>query len=609
MTVGRVVVMGAAGSGKSTLAGQLASRWGVALVEADELHSATSIEKMGAGVPLGDDDRWPWLAAVRRAMREQRDVVVACSALRRSYRDALRRAGNVRFVHLDVAPEELRRRLEERPAHYMSARMLDSQLAVLEPLEPDESDAVVVDGGKDEATVAARAMDALAGVAPGTASRPLLAVGAVDRVIASSELGEKVEELAAREVLDSGARRVLLVPPDHTRLKSRAGEITARLHDVLTSAGCEVAVLPAVGTHAPMNDAERRLLFGEGIPDEHFLEHRWRDRMVHLGTIDSDEIAAASSGLVRRDVPVEVSDTLVAEWDLVVSIGQVVPHEVIGMANFTKNLVIGLGGGHVIETSHFLSAIAGLESIMGRAQTPVRDIVDAAFDRFLAPRVPVLWILTVTEDSSEGVVQRGLFAGRGGSGESGGAAFTAAAKLAACSNIRRLAEPQERIVCWLGADEYRTTWVGNKAVYRTRMAVADGGEIVVLAPGVERFSSEPSFDRLIRRHGYRGTQAVVRAMDDDDELAAGLAAAAHLIHGSSEERFAITYCIAAGNGRLTHDDLEAVGYRSRPLEEEARHLGVDSATPEGPRRDADGVPFYLVANPGLGLWSARDLSD
>ena len=326
---------------------------------------------------------------------------------------------------------------------------------------------------------------------------------------------------------------------------------------------------------------------------------------MRVGEIGGDEIAALSAGLMADPIPVEVDELLLDGWDLVVSIGQVVPHEVIGMANFTKNLVIGLGGGLTIHRSHFLGAVCDMETIMGCAHSPVRDVVDAAFDRFLAPAIPVLWVLTVTEDTPDGVVHRGLFVGRGGSGESGGAAYEAAAELSARCNIEVVAEPLARVTCWLDPEEFRTTWVANKAIYRTRMALADGGELVVLAPAVSRFGEDPAIDALIRRHGYRGTPAALDAMRHDPELAANLGAVAHLIHGSSEGRFRIVYCTDPTAGGLTREEVEGVGYAWRPLPEELDRLGVTGSTPTGERTDRAGAPFTHIANAALGLWTAR----
>ena len=269
---------------------------------------------------------------------------------------------------------------------------------------------------------------------------PLLGDGAVDRVITPVELEEHVRRIAQ----DVRGRRVLLVPPDHTRLHSRSGEIAGCLYETLTAAGCDVGVLPALGTHAAMSEAEVQLLFGDRIPFERILVHRWRDGVVQLGELAGAEIEALSRGRYSDPIPVEVDEQLLDGWDLVVSIGQVVPHEVVGTAGFTKNVVIGLGGAATIHRSHFLGAVCGMETLMGRAQTPVRDAIDSAFDRHLAGSVDVLWILTVTEDTPGGVVQRGLFTGRGGSGDSGGAAYRAAAELAAGCNIVTVPEPLER---------------------------------------------------------------------------------------------------------------------------------------------------------------------
>lgn len=565
---------------------ELGARLGVPFVEGDSFHPSENVEKMAAGAPLNDEDRWPWLSALRMAMRDEPQLVVTCSALRRVYRDALRAAGDVRFLHLAVPREEITRRLAARQHHYMHVDMVASQFATLEPPGADETDVATVPATDGPAELLAAAELALTTLRPGTAVAPLLAEGAPDRLITPGELEEHVRRIA----LAIDGRRILLVPPDHTRLHSRSGEIAGCLYETLTAAGREVGVLPALGTHAPMSEAEVRLLFGGRIPLERILVHRWRDGVVPIGELAAAEIGALSRGRFSEPLPAEIDEQVLDGWDLVVSIGQVVPHEVVGMAGFTKNVVIGLGGAATIHRSHFLGAVCDMETLMGRAQSPVRDAVDASFDRFLAGRVDVLWILTVTEDTPGGVVQRGLFTGRGGSGDSGGAAYRAAAGLAARCNIVTLPEPVERVVCRLDPAEFRTTWLGNKAIYRARMAIADGGELIVLAPGVRRFGEDLQIDALIRRHGYRGTAATLDAVESDPELAANLGAAAHLIHGSSEGRFHITYCTDPDNGGLTRGEIEDAGYGWRPLTAELEE------------------PYFSIANPGLGLWEASSAS-
>ncbi|WP_426594031.1 gluconokinase [Cellulomonas sp. McL0617] len=157
-----LVVMGVSGTGKSTVGRLVAEQLGRPFVEGDELHPAANIDKMRAGIPLTDDDRGPWLRAVRDAMDDAGGpTVVACSALRRSYRDILRTAdGRVRFALLVATPEELARRLAARPGHFMPPSLLASQLATLEPLAPDE-DGITVRSDDDPVATATAAAQAL----------------------------------------------------------------------------------------------------------------------------------------------------------------------------------------------------------------------------------------------------------------------------------------------------------------------------------------------------------------------------------------------------------------------------------------------------------------
>ena len=600
----RVVVMGVAGSGKSTVGRELSATLGVRLLEADEFHHPLSIEKMSNGIPLTDDDRWPWLIALQRAMKAEPSVVVACSALKRSYRDVLRRAGDVRFVFLDVEHPEIERRIASRTDHFMGAVMIESQFATLERPMTDETDIALVGPGAPLENV----VDIVRSTHPGTTTSALLADGGRRRTISDGELRAHIDTVVDEHIIArlSSAKRVLLVPPDQTRLYSKAGEITGLVFERLASAGCDVAVLPALGTHSNMTPADAQLLFGDTVPFDAILHHRWRDHVVHLGYVSAAEVGALTNDRFQEAIPIETDELLFDDWDLVVSIGQVVPHEVIGMANFTKNIVIGLGGQATIHRSHFVGAVCDMETLMGRADSPVRHIVDAAFDRFLADRIDVVWILTVMEDVGDEVVQRGLFVGRGRTNESGGAAYRAAANLATECNIELVAKPFSRVVCWLDPNEFRSTWLGNKAIYRTRMSIADGGELVVLAPGVTRFGEDREIDALIRRHGYRGTPATLAALRRDPQLGESLAAAAHLIHGSSEGRFTITYCTDPTSGGLTKAEVEGVGFAWRELADELATLNVNAASPAGPRVDSIGRPFDFIANPALGLWATAD---
>ena len=200
--------MGVAGSGKSTVARAIADHFGARFVEADEHHLPTSVEKMAEGVALTDDDRWPWLISLQRILANVEaggadeagragGVVVACSALRRSYRDLLRRAGGVRFVYLDVDRSEIERRLGERRGHFMGAAMADSQFGTLEVPGADETDAVTISGAGSGSRVIDAALRACSSEPfrrPG--SDLLMSEGAVDRVISSDELRVLVRQIA-----------------------------------------------------------------------------------------------------------------------------------------------------------------------------------------------------------------------------------------------------------------------------------------------------------------------------------------------------------------------------------------------------------------------------
>ncbi len=606
MTGPLLVVMGVAASGKSTVGEALASALGVGFLDADDAHPQANVDKMAAGTPLTDEDRWPWLARLTREMADaDAGLVITCSALKRRYRDQLRWAGDVRFVFLDPSRDEIERRINEREDHFMGPAMVESQFAALERPAVDEHDIVHIDGAPTLEVIVA---EVLAGL-PESASRPsaMLRIGGPNHVIDGTELATHIGWLADTVIAGASSQRVLLVPPDHTRLYSGAGAITAQLFELLVADGHRVQVLPALGTHTPMDAEQRALMFGTAIPDEAYLLHDWRTGLVDIGEISAAEVAAVSGGRFDQPIPIQVSEHLFDGYDAIVSIGQVVPHEVIGLANYTKNIVIGLGGAPTIHRSHQLGALCDMETIMGRVTTPVRQVIDTAFDRFLADRLPIFFALTVMEETAAGIQHRGLTVGSGGGASTAGAAFLDAAELAQAVNTTRVDEPWSRVSCWLDPDEFHSTWLGNKSVYRTRMAIADDGELIVLAPGVSRFGEDDHIDELIRRHGYRGTPATRAALVSDPELAASLSAAAHLIHGSSEGRFRIVYCTDPDAGGLTQAEVESVGFEWRSLRRELADLGVDGTTPTGPRIDASGDRFEHIANPALGLWTSSPI--
>ncbi len=391
-------------------------------------------------------------------------------------------------------------------------------------------------------------------------------------------------------------KRVLAVPPDATRLHSLAGDLTRyawkyygeRLTDVL----------PALGTHTPMSEAQISHMFGD-MPTSLFRVHDWRTGIKTLGTVPREFLQEVSEGKVDFDWPAQVAN-LIAEGDhdLILSVGQVVPHEVIGMANYNKNIFVGTGGPLGIHRSHYLGAVYGMERIMGRADSPVRSVLDYASEHF-AKDLPIVYVQTVVAKNPAGELEvKGLYIG------DDRACFEQAAELSLQVNFEMLDKPLDKVVVYLDPSEFKSTWLGNKSIYRTRMALADGGELIVLAPGVQEFGEDKEIDRLIRKFGYVKTPEVLQAVDEDESLRGNLSAAAHLIHGSSEGRFRITYC----PGRLTRQEIEQVNFEYADLDEMTQKYSPERLT-DGMNTMPDGEEVFFISNPALGLWAHRGRFD
>jgi nickel-dependent lactate racemase len=379
------------------------------------------------------------------------------------------------------------------------------------------------------------------------------------------------------------------VPPDITRLHSQAGVLTQH---VFRYYGDRLkAVLPAIGTHTPMQPAQIRHMYGD-IPQDRFLVHNWRTDVETLGEVPAEFIHEQSEGKLKFPWIAQVNRHIVSGgFDLVLSIGQVVPHEVIGMANYNKNILIGTGGREGINRSHYLGAVYGMERIMGRAENPVRAVLNYASDRFLR-HLPIVYVHTVVGRSKTGgLAVRGLYVGDDIE------CFLRAADLSLKVNFEIVAEPIRKAVVYLDPEEFHSTWIGNKAVYRTRMALADGAELIVLAPGVREFGEDKIIDGLIRKYGYHGTPATLEAVNKNADIAAELGAAAHLIHASSEGRFTITWC----PGHLTKQEIEGVGFKYGDLASMLGRYNPERLS-HGHNR-IDGEDIFFIANPGLGLWA------
>ncbi|MFA7172527.1 MAG: lactate racemase domain-containing protein [Kiritimatiellia bacterium] len=414
-------------------------------------------------------------------------------------------------------------------------------------------------------------------------------------------VGSKLDATQMRSALfaalDKLGKRenVLIVPPDFTRFHSQAGLLTQFAWEYYGDA--LTAVLPALGTHTPMTPGQIREMFG-AMPLELFQIHDWRNDVVTLGTVPSDYMQEVTEGALDFDWPVQVNKLLVeGNFDLILSIGQVVPHEVIGMANYNKNIFVGTGGVEAINRSHFVGAVYGMERIMGRADTPVRRLYNYGSEHFGHLLPETIYVQTVVgrdEFSSGSLAVRGLYVGADIE------VFNKAAALSLEVNFEMLAAPLKKCVVYLDPAEFKSTWLGNKAIYRTRMAMADEGELLVLAPGVEEFGEDPQIDALIRKYGYFGTEKTMQFVDENEDLRENLGAAAHLIHGSSEGRFGITYA----PGKLSQAEIEGAGFKYAECAEAMRRYNPQELK-DGFNVMSDSEEIFYISNPALGLWAVE----
>ena len=406
---------------------------------------------------------------------------------------------------------------------------------------------------------------------------------------------EEIKNALLKSLEGRSLRKVLILPPDFTRFHSGAGYITNVYYHTLTDKGVKVDIMPALGTHVAMTESQWTSMFG-GIPYDRMLVHRWRTDVVKLGEIPASFLSEITDGLWTEAVSAEVNKLIMdGSYDLIISPGQVVPHEVIGMANHSKNLFVGVGGSEMINKSHMVGAVYGMERMMGKDHTPVRRMFDYGMEHFLSGR-PILFVLTVTTAPGGNIHTHGIFIGEGRE------CLTQAVKLAQQKNIDFVEHGLRKCVVYLEPSEFKSTWLGNKAVYRTRMAMADGGELIILAPGVERFGEDDRVDALIRKYGYRGRLNTLEQFkkEENTDLRDNMGAAAHLIHGSSDGRFKITYAVK----NISKEEISSVGFNAADYDELARKYDPEKL--QYGYSEVGGEEIYYIPNPALGLWINRE---
>ena len=386
-------------------------------------------------------------------------------------------------------------------------------------------------------------------------------------------------------------RKILIIPPDFTRCFSKAGDITQIIYKKL-STNVKIDIMPALGTHAMINDEERIKMYGD-IPKANFLHHKWQSDTIKIGEVPKDFVAKISNNLFNDTIDVEVNKYFWEDdYDLILSIGQVVPHEVVGMANYSKNIFVGIGGRQMINKSHMLGAICGIEKALGNDHAPARQVFDYAQKHYLKNK-PLVYILTVTTTNKDDTINlNGLYIGTSRQ------AYEQAVQLSQKLNITYLNKPAKKVVAYLNPMELKTTWVGNKGIYRSRMAIADGGELLLLAPGIHSFGENAEVDEVIRKYGYIGRTKILK-LYNENKFPNQLMVPAHLIHGSSDDRFSITYAV---NPKLiSKTEIESVGFNYMNIDDAIKRYNPDKLS-DGWQIMPDGEEIYFIKNPATGLW-------
>ena len=413
--------------------------------------------------------------------------------------------------------------------------------------------------------------------------------------ISHSEMLELVHKAAdeARRRICANPKKVLLLPPDITRAHSGSGWIVEEFYKIF-SKEAEVYVIPTLGQHLPHTPEQNKWMFGS-IPEERILKHDWRNGVKTIGEVPAEFVKEVSHGKADWAIPVCVNKTLLeGGWDLIINVGHVVPHEVLGFANHNKNYFIGLGGKPMICASHMMAACCGIENNLGRLITPLRACYNRAQEQYLS-HLPDFFFEVVMAYDDQGELQHiGAFVGDDLD------TYLNAAKLSRERNIT-IVPPLKKVVAVMQGNEFYSTWVANKAIYRTRMAMADGGELLIIAPGLKRFGEQEEVDKLIRAYGYSGTENVMKLWRTEPVLQDLTHGTAHLIHGSSEGRFKITYA----PGHLSKEEVESVCFGYADLEETLKRYDP-AKMKTGFNTMPDGEEVYYISTPSAGLWSTKE---
>jgi nickel-dependent lactate racemase len=398
---------------------------------------------------------------------------------------------------------------------------------------------------------------------------------------------EALEEIGAGE-------RVLAVVPDKTR-DDNTDLLFPFAAQVLSQKNiAQLDALIAQGTHGPMNESEKREKIGwrQIAPGSigNIFDHRWNrdDELATLGELSADQISELTGGLIREAVPVRLNALLSpGVYDTVLVFGATMPHEVAGFAGGAKYFFPGVAGPELTHLTHWLGALATIEKVIGRFETPTRRVIEAAA-AFVPARV--ISFTSVSTRDQDSLQTHALFAGDLYQ------AFRQAAEVSSKVHIKYVDRKYQRVLALLDR-HYDELWVGGKASYKLGSIIEEGGELIIYAPQLTQLSA--THGHLIEKYGYAPLEQVREMVEGSDELRANLCVAAHLAHvsygsaldaaGKLMPRYRITLASAVPESACRRVNLGYLDHRSIRLEDyksDSETLVVKDA----------GRDLYLVSN-------------
>jgi nickel-dependent lactate racemase len=324
----------------------------------------------------------------------------------------------------------------------------------------------------------------------------------------------------ALDVIQPG-ERVLAIIPDKTR-DDNTHELFPIADEFLRKRGVAAFdALVAQGTHPPMSEAQKFAKIGNRDFRGSIFDHRWDepDELITLGELSADLTRELTGGLIDHAVPVTINKLLApGVYDTVIVFGATVPHEVAGFAGGAKYFFPGVAGPELTHTTHWLGALAGIENIIGRVDTPTRRLIEAAADLIPAR---IISLNTVVSRNDGELTTYALFTGDIRE------AFRRAAEVSRQVHIRYTGRKYKRVVALLDP-HYDELWVGGKASYKLGAIIEAGGELIIYAPHLTKLSE--THGALIEKYGYAPLESVRDMLGVSQELRENLCIAAHLAH-------------------------------------------------------------------------------